>query len=175
MLSPPPSARIFSQPLKIDVNYKCWSILPLCVAGNIVSLGHHDSLAPLQQSYWSLAPSLLLFKSIFTQHWGGQSTQQATTINLLMVPVHLMHGLCPVSEYHSDPPLRFLSHSFKTQFRCQLLQEAFADLHPSHSTPSQSIWGPFLFGTQIKWVTSITNLQLYYNLLLSCVIFPNRM
>lgn len=117
------------------------------MAGNIVSLGHHDSLPPLQQSYWSLAPSLLLFKSIFTQHWGGRSTQQATTINLLIVPVHLMHGLCPVSEHHSDPPLHFLSHSFKTQFRCQLLQEAFADIHPS-----QSIWEPFLFGTQMGYL-----------------------
>lgn len=133
ILSPPPSAHRVSWSQKIDVNYKCWLILPLSMAGNIVKFRPSRLTS-------TIATVLLVSCTQSSLHiglphsTGEEGLLKQKTINLLIVPIHLMHGLCPASEHHSDlPPL--LSHSFKTQCSCHLLQEAFADHHPSHSFP----------------------------------------
>lgn len=163
-----------NQSLKIDVNYKPWLTLPLSMASNVVK-SRPPRLTGTAAAAWTVSrawpsplqirPRAALGKKVYSK--------QKTTVNLLVVRVHSVRRLRPVSERHSDPP-RFLCRPFNSvQVSTPPGSLCWPSPLPVHS-PSQSIWGPFLFGTQIKWVTSIMNLQLYYDLL-SCVIFPNRM
>lgn len=134
------------------------------MAGNS-SLGHRDSLVPFQQFYCSLVPSLL-FKSVFHTALGKKVYSKQKTINEQFVS-------CVLAPFWpTTAPFPLLYNSVQVSAPPGSLCWPWS--LPALSTSSQSIWGPFLFGAQIKWVTSIMNVQLYYDLF-SFVTFPNRM
>ena len=150
VLPPPLSPSVVSQSLQTDVNYNGDQVYPPSMATSAALFRPSSLICPTVTGCLVSCSqlSLLQIHPPLSPGYGARGLFKTKINNLLLgVPPHLRSCLCPLclewlSDHHFLPP-----PSFKTQFRRQLLRDAFADHHPIPFcfTPSQSIWGPLLF------------------------------